>query len=145
MPNLFTSSNSWKVPASQARDSTRAGCQLSPPCFDRPQEEVKSKVYSLAFLIQSPSASFFQQNGDSFLDARHVFHPHERCGCSDSPFARICLFYAAGFSNGLAGVGIGAWRVDTHKMKESRLVLIQNQRKTHDPKSKSTKYIEFDP
>ena len=33
----------------------------------------------------------------------YVFDPHQRCGYSDSPFARI-LFYTAGSGNGLEGV-----------------------------------------
>ena len=32
-----------------------------------------------------------------------VIHPHQRCGYSDSPFARIHYFYTAGSGNGLEG------------------------------------------
>ena len=33
-----------------------------------------------------------------------VFNPHQRCGYSDSPFARIYLFHTAGSGNGLEEV-----------------------------------------
>ena len=38
---------------------------------------------------------------------KHVFNPHQRCGYSDSPFARIHYFYTAGSRDGLEGVGGG--------------------------------------
>ena len=34
-----------------------------------------------------------------------IFNPHQRCGYSDSPFARIHHFYTAGSRNELQGVG----------------------------------------
>ena len=34
-----------------------------------------------------------------------VIHPHQRCGYSDSPFARIHYFHTAGSRKGLAVVG----------------------------------------
>ena len=36
-----------------------------------------------------------------------IIHPHQRCGYSDSPFARIHYFYTAGSSNELEGHGNG--------------------------------------
>ena len=33
----------------------------------------------------------------------HIVNPHQRCGYSDSPFARIHYFYTAGSRNGLEG------------------------------------------
>ena len=35
---------------------------------------------------------------------QNVFNPHQRCGYSESPFARIYFFYTAGSRNGLERV-----------------------------------------
>ena len=39
-----------------------------------------------------------------------LFNPHQRCGYSESPFARIHYFYTAGSRNELEGVGAVATR-----------------------------------
>ena len=42
---------------------------------------------------------------DHFEVITVFFNPHQRCGYSDSPFARKYFFYTAGSRNGLEGVG----------------------------------------
>ena len=41
--------------------------------------------------------------------AADLINPHQRCGYSDSPFARIYYFYTAGSRNGLEGVDGGGY------------------------------------
>ena len=46
---------------------------------------------------------------DSFMSedrASGQINPHQRCGYSDSPFARIHYFYTAGSGNGLEGMEV---------------------------------------
>ena len=38
-----------------------------------------------------------------------VINPHQRCGYSDAPFARIHYFYTAGSRNELEGMGVVGW------------------------------------
>ena len=53
----------------------------------------------------------------------YKFHPHERCGYSDSEFTRIHYFYTAGSRNGLEGVDSGG---PGHKILRKRhFVLIE--------------------
>ena len=40
-------------------------------------------------------------NEDDFKGVRMLVNPHQRCGYSDSPFARIYFFHTSGSRNGL--------------------------------------------
>ena len=57
----------------------------------------------------------------SFLGLLRIFNPHQRCGYSDSTFARI-LFYTAGSRNGLKGWTSG---LETTKIVMTRQIRIQ--------------------
>ena len=60
-----------------------------------------------------------------------IFHPHQRCGKSDSPFARIHYFYTAGPGSGLEGVVSGCPQTDngltTHLKKNIFSILRRPQ------------------
>ena len=45
-----------------------------------------------------------------------LIHPHQRCGYSDLPFARIHDFYTSGSRKGLEGVDTGVHRLENHKI-----------------------------
>ena len=79
--------------------------------------------FSFSFLGRSPSLRFgrawdhfykdmWNMTPCHWLFPRHncvtcftmVFHPHQRCGYSDSPFARIYFFYTAGSRNRFEGM-----------------------------------------
>ena len=47
-------------------------------------------------------------------------HAHQRCGYSDSPFARIHYFYTAGSRNGLEGVGNSGYTHTIIKKESSK-------------------------
>ena len=48
-----------------------------------------------------------------------IVHPHQRCGYSNSPFARMHDLYTTGFRNGLEGLDNVVHRMDfTGKPKE---------------------------
>ena len=44
----------------------------------------------------------------------YLIHPHQRCGYSDSPFARIYFFYTAGSRNGFEGMEPVCFRARKH-------------------------------
>ena len=49
-----------------------------------------------------------------------IINPHQRCGYSDSPFARIHYFYTAGSRNGLEGVANGGHEVPKSRKRCSK-------------------------
>ena len=47
---------------------------------------------------------YFRDLRIPILQVYTIFNPHQRCGYSDSPFARIYFFYTAGSGNGFEGM-----------------------------------------
>ena len=56
-----------------------------------------------------------------------VFHPHQRCGYSDSPFARIHYFYTAGSRNRFEGMEPVATRTQKQKTISKRYFFLREK------------------
>ena len=78
-----------------------------------PRADESSTLASTISLNVSPGCQMIISVKPSLLNTPYVFNPHQRCGYSDSPFARIYFFYTAGSRHGLEGVGC---RVSPYKM-----------------------------
>ena len=76
------------------------------------------------------STKVFAQENSNWM-----FNPHQRCGYSDMPFARIHYFYTAGFRNGLEGVDNRVSRSQNHT-KGSQIT-----KKGFDQKLKGPKWV----
>ena len=74
----------------------------------------------------------------TLLQKKIIIHPHQRCGYSDSPFARIYFFHAAGSGNELEGLTTGARTSCTQE--KYTFLLWKNMLRTSD-RIKKTSWI----
>ena len=80
----------------------------------QPHQRVFQSVIKSAASAASPTTKIHRKYRES--DIVSVFNPHQRCGYSDSPFARIHYFYIAGSRNGLEG-----WNCCVHSQEITKM------------------------